>query len=159
MTFKSMSTSGTTSSKAGSHFGLDENGSKPILVYKYRSGAKGLEIKTERDLCEELDQGKSLAQLREAFVCAELTSPAPRSELPLYPCQQEVYTTGLQPLGHLGRGPHASGRARAVQRQADPQGVRRQRWTALVCEVEAHAYGQLRQPVHRLAVSFAVAQL
>jgi hypothetical protein len=67
-TIKSMSTSGTSSSKAGSHFGLDENGSKPILVYKYRSGAKGLEVKTERDLCEELDQGKSLAQSSEAFV-------------------------------------------------------------------------------------------
>lgn len=57
MTFKSMSTSGTASSKASSLFNLDENGSKPILVYKYRSGAKGLELRTEHDLCEELDQG------------------------------------------------------------------------------------------------------
>lgn len=59
MTFKSMSTSGTASSKASSLFDLDEHGSKPILVYKYRSGAKGLETRTEHDLCAELDQGKS----------------------------------------------------------------------------------------------------
>ena len=57
MTFKSESTSGTTSSKASSLFDLDQNGDKSILVYKYRSGAKGLEVKTERDLCTELDQG------------------------------------------------------------------------------------------------------
>jgi hypothetical protein len=59
MTFKSMSTSGTASSKASSLFDLDEHGSKPILVYKYRSGAKGLEMKTEHDLCAELDEGTS----------------------------------------------------------------------------------------------------
>jgi hypothetical protein len=58
MTFKSESTSGTASSKASSLFDLDEHGNKSILVYKYRSGAKGLEIKTEADLCAELDQGK-----------------------------------------------------------------------------------------------------
>jgi len=57
MTFKSESTSGTTSSKASSLFDLDQNCVKSILVYKYRSGAKGLEVKTERDLCTELDQG------------------------------------------------------------------------------------------------------
>jgi hypothetical protein len=57
MTFKSVSTSGTASSKASSLFDLDERGQKSILVYKYRSGAKGLEVKTERDLCQELDQG------------------------------------------------------------------------------------------------------
>jgi hypothetical protein len=59
MTFKSVSTSGTASSKAGSLFDLDEHDDKSILVYKYRSGAKGLEVKTERDLCHELDQGAS----------------------------------------------------------------------------------------------------
>lgn len=58
MTFKSDSTSGTSSSKASSLFDLDENGNKSILVYKYRSGAKGLEVKTERDLCTELNDGK-----------------------------------------------------------------------------------------------------
>ncbi len=58
MTFKSVSTSGTTSSKASSLFDLDEHGSKPILVYKYRSGAKGLEVKTEKSLCVELDKGE-----------------------------------------------------------------------------------------------------
>lgn len=60
MTFKSVSTSGTTSSKASSLFDLDEHGDKPILVYKYRSGAKGLEQRTERDLCDELDHGEYL---------------------------------------------------------------------------------------------------
>jgi len=63
MTFKSASTSGTASSKASSLFDLDEYGDKSILVYKYRSGATGLEVKTERTLCEELDQGMSFAQL------------------------------------------------------------------------------------------------
>jgi hypothetical protein len=55
MTFKSLSTSGTASSKASSLFDLDENGDKSILVYKYRTGAKGLEVLTEHDLCAELD--------------------------------------------------------------------------------------------------------
>ncbi|KAI4635589.1 uncharacterized protein J4E87_000542 [Alternaria ethzedia] len=64
MTFKSESTSGTTSSKASSLFDLDQNGEKSILVYKYRSGAKGLEVKTERDLCTELDQDPSLPFIR-----------------------------------------------------------------------------------------------
>lgn len=58
MTFKSVSTSGSESSKASSLFDLDENGKKSILVYKYRSGAKGLEFKTEGELCAELDNGK-----------------------------------------------------------------------------------------------------
>jgi hypothetical protein len=64
MTFKSMSTSGTASSKASSLFDLDEHGNKPILVYRYRSGAKGLEVKTEHDLCAELDSGMSLPKHR-----------------------------------------------------------------------------------------------
>lgn len=59
MTFKSLSTSGTASSKASSLFDLDEHSSKSILVYKYRSGAKGLEVKSESALCDELDKGKS----------------------------------------------------------------------------------------------------
>ena len=63
MTFKSISTSGTASSKASSLFDLDERGTKSILVYKYRSGANGLEVKTERGLCEELDHGTSPARL------------------------------------------------------------------------------------------------
>ena len=64
MTFKSVSTSGSESSKASSLFDLDEHGTKPILVYKYRSGAKGLEVKNERDLCSELDNDPSLPFLR-----------------------------------------------------------------------------------------------
>ncbi|KAH7075110.1 hypothetical protein FB567DRAFT_183695 [Paraphoma chrysanthemicola] len=64
MTFKSTSTSGTASSKASSLFDLDEHGSKSILVYKYRSGAKGLETRTEHDLCAELDQDPNLPFMR-----------------------------------------------------------------------------------------------
>ncbi|EOA83539.1 uncharacterized protein SETTUDRAFT_94576 [Exserohilum turcica Et28A] len=64
MTFKSISTSGSESSKASSLFDLDEKSSKPILVYKFRSGAKGLEVKTQRDLCTELDNDPSLPFLR-----------------------------------------------------------------------------------------------
>jgi len=64
MTFKSISTSGTASSKASSLFDLDDHGHKSILVYRYRSGAKGLEVKTERALCEELDQDPSLPFIR-----------------------------------------------------------------------------------------------
>ncbi|KAJ4375818.1 hypothetical protein N0V83_001095 [Neocucurbitaria cava] len=64
MTFKSVSTSGTASSKASSLFDLDEHGNKSILVYRYRSGAKGLEVKTERALCEELDKDPSLPFMR-----------------------------------------------------------------------------------------------
>ena len=59
MTFKSVSTSGTASSKASSLFDLDEHSNKSILVYKYRSGAKGLEVKSESALCDELDKGLS----------------------------------------------------------------------------------------------------
>jgi hypothetical protein len=60
MTFKSMSTSGTADSKASTLFDLDENSDKEILVYKYRSGAKGLEMTSERDLVVELDRGTLL---------------------------------------------------------------------------------------------------
>lgn len=56
MTFKSMSTSDTASSKASSLFDLDEHGTKSILVYKYRSGANGLDCTTEGALCAELDK-------------------------------------------------------------------------------------------------------
>lgn len=64
MTFKSTSTSGTTSSKASSLFDLDENSNKSILVYKYRSGAKGLECTTEGALCAELDKHPRLPFMR-----------------------------------------------------------------------------------------------
>lgn len=63
MTFKSMSTSGTTSSKASSLFDLDENSNKGILVYRYRSGASGLDTTTEAALCAELDQRKCLSAM------------------------------------------------------------------------------------------------
>jgi hypothetical protein len=73
MTFKSVSTSGTASSKASSLFDLDERGQKSILVYKYRSGAKGLEVKTERELCQELDQGTSLNTYNTSLLSSGLT--------------------------------------------------------------------------------------
>ena len=59
-----MSTSGTASSKASTLFDLDEHGCKPILVYKYRTGAKGLEVRTEHDLCIELDEDPNLPFMR-----------------------------------------------------------------------------------------------
>ncbi|KAL5113686.1 hypothetical protein ACEQ8H_008439 [Pleosporales sp. CAS-2024a] len=64
MTFKSQSTSGTASSRASSLFDLDEHGNKSILVYRYRSGAKGLEVRTEQELCEELDRDPNLVFMR-----------------------------------------------------------------------------------------------
>jgi hypothetical protein len=64
MTFKSTSTSATTSSKASSLFDLDENGGKPILVYRYRSGADGLDVTTEGALCADLDKDPNLPFMR-----------------------------------------------------------------------------------------------
>ncbi|KAH6643969.1 hypothetical protein C7974DRAFT_371141 [Boeremia exigua] len=64
MTFQSTSTSGTTASKASSLFDLDEHSTKSILVYKYRSGAKGLESTTEGALCAELDKHPDLPFMR-----------------------------------------------------------------------------------------------
>lgn len=93
MTFKSVSTSGTASSKASSLFDLDENCNKSILVYKYRSGAKRLDIQTERDLCAELDKGE--------FACSTVPG-TPKLTLMLRPIvavpsrHEEVYSTWKQ---------------------------------------------------------------
>lgn len=64
MTWKRASTSGTNSSTASSLFGLDEDSKSNILVYKYRSGAKALEITTEHELCRTLDEDPNLAYMR-----------------------------------------------------------------------------------------------
>lgn len=56
-TWKSGST-GSTRSKASTLFGLEEEDSASILVYRYRSGCKALEVSTQRDLCRELDNGE-----------------------------------------------------------------------------------------------------
>jgi hypothetical protein len=64
MTWKSQSTSGTTSSKASSLFGLDEEDKSNILVYKYRSGSKALEVSSQHDLCKALDSDPNLPFLR-----------------------------------------------------------------------------------------------
>lgn len=87
MTFKSMSTSGTSSSKASSLFDLDEHGNKSILVYKYRSGAKGLEVRTEQDLCEELDRGMLLPVCR----VAHSNKPVHRTQPQLHARDQEAH--------------------------------------------------------------------
>jgi hypothetical protein len=84
MTSKSKWTSGPSSSKASSLFDLDENGNKSILVYKYRSGAKRLEVKTERDLCTDLDNDPSLPFLR-----------VTRKPIPRGYCQVEIFTEDL----------------------------------------------------------------
>lgn len=59
MHWKSTSTSDTSSSKASSLFGLDEDDKSNILVYKFRSGQKALEISSQHDLCKVLDSGES----------------------------------------------------------------------------------------------------
>lgn len=64
MTWKSTSTSGTASSKASSLFGLDEDDRSNILVYKYRSGCKSLEVSTQHDLCKALDSDPNLPFMR-----------------------------------------------------------------------------------------------
>ncbi|KAF2272116.1 uncharacterized protein EI97DRAFT_234139 [Westerdykella ornata] len=61
MTWKSHSTS---SSKASSLFGLDEDDKSNILVYRYRSGGKALEVSTQHDLCKSLDSDPNLPFIR-----------------------------------------------------------------------------------------------
>ncbi|KAF2012217.1 hypothetical protein BU24DRAFT_352838 [Aaosphaeria arxii CBS 175.79] len=61
MTWKSSSTS---SSKASSLFGLDEDDTSKILVYKYRSGSKALEVSSQHDLCKALDHDPNLEYMR-----------------------------------------------------------------------------------------------
>lgn len=64
MTWKSASTSGSNSSRASSLFGLDEDDKSNILVYKYRSGSKSLEVMNQHDLCKALDSDPNLPFLR-----------------------------------------------------------------------------------------------
>lgn len=47
-----------------SKFGLDAKSTKPILVYKYRSGAKALEVTNEQALSKELDRDSSSPFIR-----------------------------------------------------------------------------------------------
>ncbi|KAF2007690.1 hypothetical protein P154DRAFT_541075 [Amniculicola lignicola CBS 123094] len=61
MTFKSDS---TNSSKSSLLFGLDEDDTTNILVYKYRSGSKQLEVTSQHDLCKSLDTDPNLPFLR-----------------------------------------------------------------------------------------------
>jgi hypothetical protein len=49
----------SSSSKASSLFSLDEDNTSNILVYKYRSGCKSLDVSSQHDLCKALDSGKS----------------------------------------------------------------------------------------------------
>jgi len=93
MTFKSVSSHGTSSSKASELFNLDADSKKSILVYKFRSGAKGLEVTTEGDLCAQLDQDPDLPFMRVA------KKPIPRgysrldilNEDLLSPSEREMY--------------------------------------------------------------------
>jgi hypothetical protein len=64
MTWKSTSTTGTGSSTASSMFGLNEEDKSNILVYRYRSGSKALEVTSQHDLCKQLDDGKSFTRGR-----------------------------------------------------------------------------------------------
>lgn len=58
MTWKSDSTGSSQRSKASTLFSLDEEDKSNILVYRYRSGSKALEVSSQHDLCRELDSGK-----------------------------------------------------------------------------------------------------
>lgn len=64
MTWNSSSTNGTTSSKSSELFHLDEEDKSQILVYKYRSGCKNLEVTTQKELCKALDSDPNLPFLR-----------------------------------------------------------------------------------------------
>ncbi|KAF2478101.1 uncharacterized protein BDR25DRAFT_250667 [Lindgomyces ingoldianus] len=64
MTWKSTSTTGTSSSKSSDLFGLDENDTSNILVYKYRSGCKSLQVSSQHDLCQTLDSDPDLPFMR-----------------------------------------------------------------------------------------------
>ncbi|KAF2687881.1 hypothetical protein K458DRAFT_485059 [Lentithecium fluviatile CBS 122367] len=63
-TWNSKSTSDSNSSKASTLFGLDEDDRSNILVYRYRSGCKALEVSSQHDLCKELDSESDLPFMR-----------------------------------------------------------------------------------------------
>jgi len=46
-------------SRASTLFGLDEDDKSGILVYKFRSGSKSLDVSSQHNLCRALDSGKS----------------------------------------------------------------------------------------------------
>lgn len=60
----STSTNATSSSKSSEIFGLDEDDKSNILVYRYRSGSKNLEVTSQHDLCKTLDADPNLPFLR-----------------------------------------------------------------------------------------------
>jgi hypothetical protein len=124
MTFKSVSTSGTVSSKASSLFDLDERGRKSILVYKYRSGAKGLEVKTERALCQELDEGISLFTHFVALIWTN-ASLMDRSGITLHTRHPQAHTARKFPSRHPQRRPTRTLRAGEVRDKAYAQGLGR----------------------------------
>ncbi|KAF2195449.1 hypothetical protein K469DRAFT_616084 [Zopfia rhizophila CBS 207.26] len=64
MTWHSSSTSATSSSKSSQLFGLNEDDKSNILVYKYRSGSRQLEVSSQHDLCRALDSDPNLPFLR-----------------------------------------------------------------------------------------------
>jgi len=57
MTWQSTSTNTTSSTKSSELFGLNEDDKTNILVYKYRSGSKNLEVTSQHNLCKALDAG------------------------------------------------------------------------------------------------------
>lgn len=64
MTWNTTSTSRTTGSRAGSLFGLDDNNKSNILVYKFRSGQKALQVSTQHDLHKALASDPDLPFIR-----------------------------------------------------------------------------------------------
>jgi hypothetical protein len=103
-TWKSSSTGGSSqTSKASTLFGLDEEDKADILVYRYRSGCKALELSTQRDLCRELDAGKLESQLLRA---ASLTAGGfHRPAAAFHARYQEGDSSRQQSVGNSHRGP------------------------------------------------------
>jgi len=69
MSWGSKSSDGTNSSKSSissQKFGLNEDDKSPILVYRYRSGSKSLEVSSQQDLCKTLDADPNLESIRVA---------------------------------------------------------------------------------------------
>ncbi|KAF2711329.1 hypothetical protein K504DRAFT_475211 [Pleomassaria siparia CBS 279.74] len=56
MVWLTNSTSTGSSSSSASLFSLDEDDRSSILVYRYRSGSKALEVSSQHQLCQELDE-------------------------------------------------------------------------------------------------------
>jgi hypothetical protein len=151
-TWKSSSTGGSSqTSKASTLFGLDEEDKANILVYRYRSGCKALEVSTQRDLCRELDAGKlEIQPLRAASLTGGgLYRPAAA----FHARHQEGDSSRQQPVRDPHRGPSLARGPRAQPRQAYTQVVARQRWPTIHRILETPALQFVSRTLHRLPLA------